>query len=126
MALHPAVTACKDKPDFFPVTVARLLSHLEPEMNVTLLKKPSALLPLTCSLAAFSLTITRSSMYSGGDGSVDVISDKIFRYLLISEIPFIGYFAVRWLPSEWDDALRVLSLQVGAALTAILATVLLG
>lgn len=89
-------------------------------MTVTsLLKYPSAIIPLVMSCAAFSLIIavvaTVGITYSQDEGA----PARIFQLLILLQAPFVVFFALKWLPRSPRPALVVLLLQVGAALLAV-------
>ena len=94
-------------------------------MDVSLLKKPSAAIPIAISFAAITLVLVHRSLVISGDDSEVAGFSRAFRVILALQIPLILYFLYRWLPRKPNDALRVLALQVGAAFVAILAALLL-
>jgi len=84
----------------------------------TLLKHPSAFLPLTMSTIAFGIVIG----YLAVNGIVrepdEGTAAHLWQLLMAGQVPIIGFFAIRWLPSATRQALVVLTMQVGAALVA--------
>lgn len=85
----------------------------------TLMKKPSAFLPVALSLATLAIllvSLATSGIERGGDeGAVA----HIFQLLMAAQAPIVAYFAIKWLPRAPKQALSVLTLQVVAALAAL-------
>ena len=84
-----------------------------------LLRQPSAFLPIVMSLAALALVL-------GVVATVGVVREPdegtaahVWQLLMASQIPIVGYFALRWLPRAPRQGLAVLALQSGAALAAL-------
>lgn len=90
-------------------------------MDVSLLKKPSAAIPIVISFAATMLVLVHRSLTLSGDESEVATFSQAFRVILALQIPLVLYFLYRWLPRKPNDALRVLAMQAVAALVAIVA-----
>jgi hypothetical protein len=45
----------------------------------------------------------------------------LWQLLMVGQVPLVAYFALKWLPKSPAEALRVLALQVAAALAALAA-----
>jgi hypothetical protein len=43
---------------------------------------------------------------------------RIFQLLLAGQLPIMAFFAMKWLPKMSRQALQILALQIGAALSA--------
>ncbi len=85
----------------------------------TLMKKPSAFLPVTMSLATLA-TLLVSLATSGIVREVDEGPvAHIFQLLMAAQTPIVAYFAIKWLPRAPRQALSVLAIQVLAALAAL-------
>ena len=85
----------------------------------TLMKKPSAFLPVAMSLAALAtvlVTLATSGIVRGGDEGTPA---HIWQLLMAAQAPIVAYFAITWLPRAPRQALFVLVLQVLAALAAL-------
>jgi len=85
----------------------------------TLMKKPSAFLPVAMSLAALAtvlVTLATSGIVRGGDEGTPA---HIWQLLMAAQAPIVAYFAITWLPRGPRQALFVLVLQVLAALAAL-------
>lgn len=85
----------------------------------TILKQPSAFLPMAMSLAALVTLLIALAM----DGVVRETDEgsaaHIWQLLMGGQIPIVAYFAIKWLPQAPRQALYVLALQVGLALAAL-------
>lgn len=85
----------------------------------TLMKKPSAFLPVAMSLttlATILVALTTSGIVREPDEGT---AAHIFQLLMVVQVPIVAYFAVKWLPRAPRQALFVLSLQVVAGLAAL-------
>ena len=87
-------------------------------MNVSLMKQPSALLPIAMSLAALALVLGHVALYGAVHEADEGTAAHLFQLLMAAQIPVAGFFAVKWLPRDPGKTLRVLALQAGAALAA--------
>lgn len=90
----------------------------EVPMNVSLLKQPSALLPMAMSLAALALVLSHIAIYGVVHEADEGAAANIWQLLMAGQVPVVGYFALKWLPQAPGKALRVLALQFVAALAA--------
>ncbi|MFN7941202.1 MAG: hypothetical protein U0X73_06360 [Thermoanaerobaculia bacterium] len=92
----------------------------------TMLKRPSALLPLAMSLAALATVLIHVALYGAAREADEGTAAHLFQLLLVGELPIVAYFAVRWLPRETRPALGVLALQAAAGLAALAPVYFLG
>ena len=90
-------------------------------MNTTLLKKPSAALPIAMSLGALAVVLGHAALYGRAHEADEGAAAHIFQILMVAQVPLVGFFAVRWLPRAPRQTLSVLTLQAGAALAAFAA-----
>ena len=88
-------------------------------MNLTLLKKPSACLPIVMSAAALALVLGYLALYGiarpGDEGAVA----HTWQLLMAGQVPLIAYFVIRWLRQAPRQAALVLGLQVAAGIAAL-------
>ena len=88
-------------------------------MNLTLLRKPSACLPIVMSLAALALVLGYLALYGiarpGDEGAVA----HTWQLLMAGQVPLIAYFVIRWLRQAPRQAALVLGLQVAAGIAAL-------
>ncbi len=89
-------------------------------MNLsTMIKRPSAFVPVAMSLAALAIVlvhIIRSGVAREGDEGT---AAHLWQLMMAAQIPIVAFFAVRWLPQSPRLALPVLALQAVAALAAL-------
>jgi hypothetical protein len=90
-----------------------------------MVKKPSALIPLAMSLIALAMLggLYAYGMATGHGGLVrepdEGAAAHIWQLLMAGQIPVLAFFAIKWLPRAPRQALYVLGLQAGAALSAM-------
>jgi len=88
-------------------------------MDATLLRRPSALIPVAMSVAALAIVIGYAAMFGTARQTDEGTAAHLWQLLMAGQVPVIAFFAIRWLPTEPRQALLVLALQVGAALAAM-------
>lgn len=92
----------------------------------TMLRRPSALLPLAMSLAALATVLIHVALHGAAREADEGTAAHLFQLLLAGELPIVAYFAIRWLPRETRPALGVLALQAAAGLAALAPVFFLG
>lgn len=85
----------------------------------TLIKRPSAFLPVAMSFAALALVLGHVIMFGAVREADEGTAAHIWQILMAAQVPIVAFFAIRWLPPTPKDALLVLALQAGAALAAL-------
>jgi hypothetical protein len=88
-------------------------------VNATLLKRPSALLPVVMSFAALATVMAYATMFGTARQADEGTAAHIWQLLMAGQLPVVAFFAIKWLPMEPRQAVLVLALQVGAALAAL-------
>jgi hypothetical protein len=88
-------------------------------VNATLLKRPSALVPVVMSLAALATVMAYATMFGTARQADEGTAAHIWQLLMAGQVPVVAFFAIKWLPMEPRQAVMVLTLQVGAALAAL-------
>ena len=91
----------------------------------TILKHPSAFLPLAMSLTALAV-VGVAAIYSilhYGHGLVrepdEGTAAHLWQLLMAGQLPVLLFFAIKWLPRAPKQTLGVLALQAGAALASM-------
>ena len=88
-------------------------------MDLTLLKKPSAYLPIAMSVVAFALVAGYLALFGvarpGDEGAVA----HTWQLLMGGQLPLIAYFAVKWLRQAPRQAASILLLQVAAGIATL-------
>ena len=87
-------------------------------MNLSTLKRPSALIPLAMSLAALSLVLGHTAVYGTAREADEGTAAHLWQLLMAGQLPVIAFFAIRWLPRTPMQALLVLVFQAIAGLAA--------
>ena len=91
----------------------------------TIVRKPSAFVPVAMSLAALVL-LGGAYIYGLARGQSVLVHEPdegsiahLWQLLMALQAPVLAYFAIKWLPRAPKQTVRVLALQVGAALAAM-------
>jgi len=92
----------------------------------TLLKQPSAFLPVAMSSAALATVLAHVVMFGVAREADEGTAAHIWQILMAAQVPIVAFFAVKWLPRIPTQALQVLALQAGAALAALAPVFFLG
>ena len=91
----------------------------------TMVRKPSAFLPVAMSLMALTL-LGGAYIYGVATGRGALVREPdegsiahLWQLLMAGQLPLLAYFAIKWLPRAPKQTLRVLALQAGAVLAAM-------
>ena len=85
---------------------------------MTVMKQPSALLPIGMSVAALALVLGHVAIFGVVHEVDEGTAAHLWQLLMAGQVPIVLYFAVKWLPQAPGQALRVLALQAVAILAA--------
>ena len=85
----------------------------------TLLKQPSAFLPLAMSFLALAIVLVHLARFGTAREADEGTSAHIFQLLMAAQVPIVAFFAIKWLPRAPGPALGILALQAGAVLAAL-------
>jgi hypothetical protein len=88
-------------------------------MGNSIIKNPSAFLPLAMSFTALATVLVHVAMFGVARQADEGTAAHIWQILMAAQIPIIAFFAIKWLPRSPRQALLVLALQGGAALAAL-------
>ena len=88
-------------------------------MDLSTLKRPSALLPLVMSLAALALVVGHIAAFGVARQADEGTEAHLWQLLMAAQVPIVAFYALKWLPRTPKQALLVLALQAGAALAAV-------
>ena len=83
------------------------------------IRRPSALLPIFMSLSAFSIVLVFAAIHGTAPQQDEGAAARIWQLLMACQLPIIVFFAIKWLPQAPKHALRVLGLQLVAAVAAM-------
>ena len=86
----------------------------------SIIKKPSAWFPILMSLAALVLVLGYLAIFGvAKEPQADEgTAARIFQLLLAGQVPIVILFAIKWLPQMPKQALKIIALQIIAALIA--------
>jgi hypothetical protein len=97
-----------------------------------IVRRPTAFLPLTMSFGALA-TLFVAAMYGFAHGAHGLVREPdegavahIWQLLMAGQLPFLLFFAIKWLPRAPKQTLYVLALQAGAVLAAMAPVYFLG
>lgn len=83
------------------------------------LKHPSAFLPVVMSLGALATVVVFVVQHGPAPQADEGAAAHIWQLLMAAQVPIVVFFAIKWLPRSPLRALRVLAVQLGAALAAM-------
>lgn len=90
-------------------------------MDRSLIKQPSAYLPMLMSCAAMALVFHHYAFYGLVHEADEGAAAHIFQILIVAEVPLVAFFAIKWLPKATKEALVILALQAAAVIAAFAA-----
>jgi hypothetical protein len=79
----------------------------------------SAFLPLAMSLTALAVVLGHIAIYGAAREADEGAAAHIWQLLMAGQLPFVAFFAIKWLPRAPKPALGVLALQAGAVLASM-------
>jgi len=85
----------------------------------TMLKKPSAFLPVAMSFAALAVVLAQVAICGAARETDEGTAAHLWQLLMVAQLPLMVFFAIRWLPRSPKQALLVMTLQAGAAVAAL-------
>jgi hypothetical protein len=84
-----------------------------------MVSKPIALLPLAMSVAALAVVLLHVARFGVAREPDEGAAAHIWQLLMLAQLPFIAFFAIKWLAKAPKQALAVLALQALAVLAAL-------
>jgi hypothetical protein len=88
-------------------------------VNRTLLSRPSAFIPIGMSTLALMILVVYGLLFGLTREPDEGTAAHLWQLLMAGQLPFVAFFAVRWLPTRPLQAAQVVALQVVAALAAM-------
>ena len=85
----------------------------------SLLKNPSAFLPVAMSVSAMTVVFVHIVLYGIAREADEGPIAHIWQILMAGQLPVLAFFAIKWLPRAPRPTLYVLALQAGAALASM-------
>ena len=86
---------------------------------MNLLKQPSAFLPVAMSLGALLTVLMFLALYGPAPQADEGAAAHIWQLLMAAQVPIVLFFAIKWVPQSPGQAVPILALQAGAALSAM-------
>jgi hypothetical protein len=84
-----------------------------------LFRKPSAFLPVALSLAALAVVLVHIAVFGTAREADEGAAAHLWQLLMAAQLPFLVFFAIRWLPLDPKPALLVMAFQTGAIVAAL-------
>jgi hypothetical protein len=85
----------------------------------TLLKHPSAFIPVGMSLGALATVFIFIALHGTAPQADEGAAAHIWQLLMAAQAPIVLFFAIKWVPQSPRQAVPILALQVVAALAAM-------
>jgi hypothetical protein len=95
----------------------------------SMLKHPSAFLPLAMSLIALAMLLGDLAIYGVAHEVAQTDEGAVahlWQLLMAGQVPIVAFFAIKWLPRAPKQTLPVLALQAGAVLASMAPVYFLG
>lgn len=87
-------------------------------MSPSILRQPSAWVPVVMSLVGLSIVLAHYAAVGIVHETDEGTLAHLWQLLMAGQVPVIAWFAFKWLPRNTRAALKVLALQAGAALAS--------
>jgi peptidoglycan/LPS O-acetylase OafA/YrhL len=87
--------------------------------TLTILKQPSAFLPITMSAVALAIVLIFLAVHGPAPQADEGTAAHLWQLLMGLQVPIVLFFAAIWLPRAPRQALPILGLQAVAALAAM-------
>ena len=81
--------------------------------NASLLKQPSAWLPLAMSLAGVALVLGHAAIFGIVYEADEGAAAHVWQILMAGQIPFVIYFMSKWLMQRVKESMLMVSLLAG-------------
>jgi hypothetical protein len=101
--------------------VPRVGGDMDQPINsfVSIVKRPSAFLPMVMSLIALAVLVSHISISGAVREADEGAIAHIWQILMAGQLPVLVFFAIKWLPRAPRQTAYVLALQAGAALASM-------
>lgn len=87
--------------------------------GTTVLKHPSAFLPVAMSLGALATVLVFLALHGPAPQPDEGAAAHIWQLLMAGQVPIVLLFGIKWVPRSPRQAVPVLALHAGAALAAM-------
>ena len=85
----------------------------------TMLKRPSAFLPLAMSFGALATVLIFVALHGTAPQPDEGTAAHIWQLLMAAQVPIVIFFAIKWVRQSPRHAVLILALQVAAGLAAM-------
>ena len=92
----------------------------------SVIRKPSAFVPLAMSLTALAMVLGYVALYGVVRQTDEGAVAHLWQLLMAGQVPVVAFFAAKWLPRAPRPTLCVLGLQAGAILASVAPVFFLG
>src|SRR5215208_6516762 len=82
-------------------------------VDLSLLRQPSAYLPLAMALAALILVLGHAAIFGVVHEADEGAASHLWQILMAAQLPILAYFILKWLPNRPKESLQVLALLAG-------------
>jgi hypothetical protein len=87
--------------------------------SLTMMKRPSAFLPVAMSFVALATVLGHVAIFGVAREADEGTAAHVFQLLMLTQLPIMMFFAVKWLRRNPRQALLVMALQLAAAVAAL-------
>jgi hypothetical protein len=85
----------------------------------SMLKLPSAFIPVAMSVAALTLVLFSVAIFGATREADEGATAHLWQLLIAGQLPVIAFFVIKWVPRTPRSALAVLALQAVVFLAAL-------
>ncbi len=87
--------------------------------SLTILKHPSAFLPVAMSLGALVTVLVFVAVYGTAPQADEGTAAHVWQLLMAAQAPIVMFFVIKWVSQSPKPAMPILALQASAALAAL-------
>jgi hypothetical protein len=87
--------------------------------SLTMMKRPSAFLPVAMSFVALATVLGHVAIFGVAREADEGTAAHVFQLLMITQLPIMMFFAIKWLRQNPRQTLLVMALQLAAAVAAL-------
>lgn len=92
--------------------------NMDPNSFGSILRQPSAFLPLAMSILALAMLLGDAAMFGVVRGGDEDSVAHLWQLLMTVQMPVVAFFAIKWLRRAPRQTLLILALQAGAWLAS--------
>ena len=87
--------------------------------SMTMMKRPSAFLPVAMSFVALATVLGHVAIFGVAREADEGTAAHVFQLLMITQLPIMMFFAIKWIRQNPRQTLLVMALQLTAAVAAL-------